>query len=196
MNLGDRLRILRIERGMTQSDMAKLLNITRQTWGAWEAGTNTPRHETLIWLAQYFKVSLDYLLEGKKPRVSIPVKVSGVIRAGEAILAEEEVLQVIEVPEAMVEPGATYFGLRVTGDSMQDLGIREGMLVLVRQQETIDDGDIAIVMVDEENATLKKVYRTNGCLLLIPGNPKYKEQKIPLDKVKILGKVKYAILEF
>jgi repressor LexA len=194
--LGNRLRILRITRGMTQNDMAKLLGVTRQTWQAWEAGTNTPRHETLIWLANYFQKSIDYLLEGKSSDKTVSVKILGVIKAGEAILAVEDVQQTIEVPESMIEPGSNYFALKVIGDSMQDLGIREGMTVLVRKQDTIEDGDIAVVMVDEENATIKKVYRANGYLILIPGNPRYKEQKLPAAQARILGKIRYAITEF
>ena len=195
-DLGNRLKGLRVLHQKTHSDMAKMLGITRQTWGAWERGENTPKSETLRWLASYFGVTVDYLLEGKTPVTTVPVKILGVVRAGEAILAEaEEHIDTIEVPQTMIEPGAVYFGLKVTGDSMQDLGIREGMTVLVRQQDSIDDGEIAIVMIDD-SATLKKCYRANGSLILIPANPRYKEMKIPADKVKILGRVRFAISEF
>ena len=195
-DLGNRLKGLRVLHEKTHKDMAKMLGITRQTWGAWERGENTPKSETLRWLASYFGVTVDYLLEGKTPVTTVPVKILGVVRAGEAILAEaEEHIDTIEVPQTMIEPGAVYFGLKVTGDSMQDLGIREGMTVLVRQQSSIEDGEIAIVMIGD-SATLKKCYRANGSLILIPANPRYKEMKIPADKVKILGRVRFAISEF
>lgn len=194
--VGNRLRGLRVLAHKTHNDMAKLLGITRQTWSAWERGENTPKSETLRWLASYFGTTVDFILEGKNPVATVPVRILGVVRAGEAILAEaEEHIDTIEVPQTMIEPGAVYFGLKVTGDSMQDLGIREGMTVLVRQQDTIDDGQIAIVLI-EDSATLKKCYRANGSLILIPANPRYKEMKIPADKVKILGRVRYAISEF
>ena len=195
-DLGNRLKGLRVLHQKTHSDMAKMLGITRQTWGAWERGENTPKSETLRWLASYFGVTVDYLLEGKAPVTTVPVKILGVVRAGEAILAEaEEHIDTIEVPQTMIEPGAVYFGLKVTGDSMQDLGIREGMTVLVRQQDSIDDGEIAIVMIDG-SATVKKCYRANGSLILIPANPRYKEMKVSADMVRILGRVRYAISEF
>jgi repressor LexA len=195
-SLGSRLKGLRVLHQKTQNDIAKLLGVRRETYTQWETGKYAPKRETLMWLASYFQVTTDYLLEGKIPNTAVTVSIKGVVRAGEAIFAAEDELGTIEVPHTMIEPGAVYFGLKVTGDSMQDLGIREGMTILVRQQDSIEDGQIAIVLLDGENATVKKCYRANGSLLLIPANPKYKEIKIPADQVKILGRVRYAISEF
>jgi repressor LexA len=197
-SFGSRLKGLRVLHQKTQNDIAKLLGVRRETYTQWETGKFTPKHETLSWLASYFGVTTDYLLEGKNPSKTSAVKILGVVRAGEAILAQaDEQTDVIEVPQIMIEPGAVYFGLRIVGDSMQDLGISEGMTVLVRQQNSIEDGQIAIVLLDGgEKATIKRCYKANGSLLLIPANSKHKEVKTPAERVKILGRVRYAISEF
>ena len=86
-----------------------------------------------------------------------------------------------------------YFALRVKGDSMDALGIRDGYIVIVRRQSIVEDGEVAIVMVDHEDATMKRFYRTDSTVTLMPQstNPAHKPQIYNLTKttVEILGKV-------
>lgn len=115
------------------------------------------------------------------------VPVLGAIRAGTPLLARESVESYKTTPKEHVQSGE-YFYLRVKGDSMAGR-IQEGDLVLVRCQNEVENGEIAIVMVDAEEATLKRVYRTNGQIILQSDNPNYAPIIIDNGDVRICGKV-------
>ena len=109
----------------------------------------------------------------------------GEIAAGKPIFAKEEV----EYYSPGEDAGAD-FCLRVHGDSMTGAGIKDGDIVFIRKQETVDDGEIAAVLVDEE-ATLKRVYLSPDSVTLVSENPKYKPMvytKNQGSSIRILGK--------
>jgi repressor LexA len=113
------------------------------------------------------------------------VPLLGRIAAGGPILAEQEVEDVLPLPRELVGQG-TLFSLHVKGDSMIEAAICDGDFVVVRQQQTAENGDIVAAMIDGE-ATVK-VYRVrNGHVQLVPRNTAY--QPIPGDQATILGKV-------
>lgn len=89
--------------------------------------------------------------------------------------------------------GAEYFGLRIHGDSMNALRINEGDIIIVRRQEEVEQGEIAVVLVDEEDATVKRFYSSDTTVTLMPQstNPEHKPQMYDLNKtpVRVLGKV-------
>lgn len=121
------------------------------------------------------------------PTVKIPVL--GTIPCGDAALAKQEVLEWVDVPAHEVQDG-DYFYLRVQGDSMTGSRIYPGDKVLVRRQPTVDNGQIAVVMVNGEDATLKRVKRLEEAIILYPDNPKYQPQIYKADEVEILGLVR------
>ena len=88
--------------------------------------------------------------------------------------------------------GETYFWLRAKGNSMINVGIHEGDLLLIRQQNDVDSGDIAVVAVNEDDATLKRVIKKENALILQPENPAY-ETKIfvgeEMESVHIRGRL-------
>lgn len=124
------------------------------------------------------------------------VPVLGVIRAGEPIYAEQNIIDKMPIPDNQLH-GGEYFGLLVEGDSMTNAGILDGSYVIVRKQEEVENGEIAVVLVDRENATVKIFYRTNSTVTLMPNssNPIHKPRMIDLSKseVRILGKVVMTI---
>ncbi len=203
---GERLRQLRQTRRLFQKELAEALGTSRNTVASWEAGHRTPEMAAAQRLADYFGVSLDYLvgrgepgaaaesLTGYFPPGVLPVgemarvPVVGAIRAGEPILAAQHLEGYVSVPAEDVH-GGEYFFLRVKGDSMIGARIHEGDLVLVRRQPEVENGDIAVVLVDDDTATLKRVYRTNGQWLLQPENPTMRPIVVPRRDVKIIGKV-------
>jgi repressor LexA len=112
------------------------------------------------------------------------------VAAGIPLEMIEEVIDEEEIPGNMV---GEYFGLRIKGDSMEPK-ISEGDTVIVRKQDDVDDGDIAIVTINGEDATCKRVFKYAETLVLMSNNPKYPPQKIPKElvenlPVRILGKV-------
>ena len=100
---------------------------------------------------------------------SFTTAVIGTIAAGEPILAFEEYEDRIEVPQAMLV-GSEHFALRVQGDSMIEDHILDGDLVVVRRQQSADDGEVVVALLDDGTATLKRLYRESGGFRLQPAN--------------------------
>ena len=88
---------------------------------------------------------------------------------------------------------AEYFALRVSGDSMNAIGINDGYLIIVRRQDQVENGEVAVVLVDNEDATVKRFYATDSTVTLMPQstNPIHQPQIYDLHKtsVRVLGKV-------
>lgn len=122
----------------------------------------------------------------------IKIPVVGVIRAGEPILAEENIIGYEYLPSDMTKQGE-YFGLKVVGDSMNNSKIFEDSIVIVKRQDEVENNEIAVVLVDGENATIKKFYKSGNTVTLLPNssNPVHQPRIIDLRKtqVKVLGKV-------
>jgi repressor LexA len=109
----------------------------------------------------------------------------GRIAAGGPILAEQLIEDVLPLPKSLVGDG-TLFMVKVVGDSMVDAAITDGDWVVVRQQQTADNGDIVAAMIDGE-ATVKTLQRKDGHVWLLPHNAAY--SPIDGDEATILGKV-------
>jgi repressor LexA len=113
------------------------------------------------------------------------VPLLGTIAAGFPLLADQHIEEVLALPSGMVGKG-TLFALRVRGDSMIEAGINDGDVIVVRQQDAADNGDIVAALIDDE-ATVKVYRKTDGKVELLPRNPRY--PVIPGDEALILGKV-------
>src|SRR5213594_575774 len=114
----------------------------------------------------------------------------GQVAAGSPLLAEENVEDYVAVPEP-VSRGGEEFLLRVKGDSMVNAGILDGDLVVVRRQQTAQDGEIVVALAGQDEgadeATVKRFFRENGRIRLQPENDAH--EPIYADHVQILGKV-------
>lgn len=114
------------------------------------------------------------------------VPLVGTIACGEPILADENIEEMVPMPEYI----NADFALRCKGDSMINARILDNDIVYIRQQETVENGEIAAVLIDNE-ATLKRFYRYGDTVVLRAENPNYKEfeyKKEQLNEIKILGK--------
>lgn len=120
----------------------------------------------------------------------IKVPILGTIKAGYDNLAEQEVIGYQLVSRETINDGE-YFYLRVTGDSMIDAGIKEGYRVLVKQQSYVDSGKIAVVIINGDEGTLKRVYYQNSQVILQSENAekKYPPRILNVDDVLIQGQV-------
>jgi repressor LexA len=127
------------------------------------------------------------------PRCAL-VPVIGRIAAGQPIEALEDPTQTVTVTQSLTR-GAELFALQVKGDSMIDAGIWDGDTVLVRKQESADDGEIVVALLDGE-ATLKYLYREGKRVRLQPANPALKPIYVDAKKLKIQGKVVSAQRNF
>ena len=112
----------------------------------------------------------------------------GRIAAGTPIAALRDYDNFIDVPVSMLGSGEHY-ALEVDGDSMIDAGIYDGDTVVIERTDTVENGAIAVALVDNEEATLKRVRRKSGAIALEPANKSYETRIFPPERVKIQGRL-------
>ena len=188
----ENLRILRERKEMTQQQLADALKISRSTIGMYEKGNREPDFETLELIADFFNVDMGRLIGNLTPKKGNWIPVLGSVRAGLPMEAVENIIDYEEISEEMARQG-DFFALQIKGDSMEPR-IKEGDVVIVRKQPDVENGEIAIVLVNGDEATIKKVQKFTGGINLVPSNPAYDvktfdNQKIEFLPVKIIGKV-------
>lgn len=128
----------------------------------------------------------------------LQVPVLGSIAAGEPIQVEalmpQNAEEYISIPEGMLKTRGPLFGLRVKGDSMIDASVLDGDIVVLRHQETANDGDMVAAWIEgDEETTLKYLYREGRNVRLQPANPAYAPIVRPANQVRINGKVVYVL---
>ena len=201
MAFAEKLKELRQQKGMTQSELAKLLKMQRSTLGMYETGKREPNFETLNMFANFFNVDMNTLMDmnntsnqnPSSPVRSIKIPVLGTVVAGVPLEAIENIIGWEEISPAMAATGE-HFALRIKGTSMEPR-ICEGDIVVVRKQEDIESGDTAIVLINGGEATVKKVKKTEEGIMLIANNMAvysphfYSNKEIEELPVRIIGKV-------
>ncbi len=195
-NISSNLRKLRLERDYTLAALSKLIGVTDATLQRYESGEiKTIKPEILIKLADALGCSDPmYILGYERPNYntyeptkSIPIL--GTVSAGLPIYAEEN----YEGYTCTDAPEDDLYALRVRGDSMNAAGINQGDILIFRKQPTVENGEIAVVMVNDSEATVKKFYRNGNQITLFPqsNNPIHQPQIYDISdtNVRIVGKV-------
>ena len=189
---------LRKDNNLTQAELAKKLGVAPSTVGMYERGQREPDFETLEKIANYFSVNMNTLL-GKENEtdiisgsLGIKIPVLGKVAAGIPITAVENILDYEEISSEMASSGE-YVALKIQGSSMEPR-MYEGDVVIVRVQSSVEHGEVAVVMVDGSEATVKKVQFLSNGILLQPFNPSYEpifysNEEIEKLPVRIFGKV-------
>ena len=200
--LAERLKILRKQNNLTQIALAAKLNLDKSSIAKYESANVTPSPDILLKMASIFGVSVDYLLgrnnyEDNYPRQPEPtngvwIPVLGKVQAGIPIEAVEEIIDYEEISKSMAEQG-DYFALQIKGDSMEPQ-LYENDVAIVKQQNDCDSNDIAVVLVNGDVATVKRIKKRPEGLMLIPNNPAfepmfYNNEQITNLPVTIIGKV-------
>jgi repressor LexA len=126
--------------------------------------------------------------EGANSNDPVLVPVMGRIAAGTPIEAIQNHSHTIAVPPDMLSPGE-HFALEVRGDSMIEAGIFDGDTVLIRKSDTAETGDIVVALVDEEEATLKRLRKKGASIALEAANPAYETRIFGPDRVRIQGRL-------
>ena len=203
--LSEKIKFLRKSKGMSLEQLADMVGTSRQTVHRYENGTitNIP-HDKIEALAKALDTTPARLMGWEEEREissfnsnikslkSVKTKklpLLGNVACGEPIFASEEHDYYATVGAEI----SADFCLKAKGDSMINARIFDGDTLFVRKQDTVEDGEIAVVLIDDE-ATVQRVYfdRENGILTLIPENPTYKPMRYmgsKLDNIRILGKV-------
>ena len=169
--------------------VSKETGISASTFTDWKNGRSVPKADKMKRIADYFGVSLDSLLGSRvgkeselagytsvKAKKMIPI--IGEIRAGSPIITNETILG---HEFADVDDVDEYFFLKVCGDSMKNIGMVDGSLVLFRKQQYADDGDIVACLVGGDSATVKRFRRNQKVICLVPENDDYKPIKLSTD---------------
>lgn len=178
------LRDIRIAKGFTQTEVADYLGLTSsQAYGYYETGKRKLSVEKAKKLADFFKVPLTYIISeydssnNVVQELGVKVPIVGTIAAGTPILATENIEDYEFVPARVIKPNHNYFFLRVKGDSM-NMRFQNGDIVLIDQIPNLEDGEIGAFLVNSETATLKKLSRKNGLIILNPmsTNPTHQPQ--------------------
>ncbi len=190
------IKALRKDMKLSQSRLAKELDVTQQAVGKWETGKSIPDSDTLQRIAAFFKTSVDFLLGVDKlvenavamTGGDYAIPIIGTVRAGYNALAYNEDYG---VEYANVRDPENYFYLIVKGDSMEPR-IKDGDLALVRKQNTLNDGDLGVIVYGDNEGTLKRYVKKDNMIILQPFNPAYEAKVIAgeeLNDVYIAGKV-------
>lgn len=199
MEIKDILKNRRNELGLTQLDVANAVGVSEATVSRWESGDiANMKRSRIASLASVLKMSPSIIMgwneehEAHMPSNIIPmpamrkVPLVGSIACGTPILAEENLDGTVEAPDHV----RADFALRCKGDSMINARIFDGDIVYIRQQESVEHGEIAAVLIGDE-ATLKRVYIYDDCISLEAENPQYKPMVYrgeEMNNIRILGK--------
>lgn len=192
----NRLRELRNEKEMNQTDVAKILGVTTGAYSNYENGTRDISTEMLLKLSAFFDVSVDYIL-GKtfvrKENISASkILVYGSIPAGIPMEMIEDIIDTEEISASLVKSGKQYFGLRIKGNSMEDK-YKDGDIVIFEKTENCENGQDCVVMVNGYDGTFKRVYKNEYGITLQPLNIdlysplSFSNEQIENLPVKIIG---------
>jgi repressor LexA len=212
VTLAKRLKDLRTAQGVSQEEVASWLNISRPAYSKYEAGISEPDVEKLRILADRYGVSIDHLLgfEGRSSTPRAPVRIEGQetyavghivklpiigeIRCGPAGIVDEiqdgAMVIDLEMFPFVIPDLLNWYWLRIKGNSMKDAGYFDGGVALIHKQDTVESGEIGVVMIDAESATLKRViwHPDLKVVELKPENDDFQSLILPIDQVRVLGK--------
>lgn len=196
MNTGQRLKKLREDMGLSQEEVAKRIGVGRTTYVKYETGDSKPIRK-INELSRLFGVDADYILcidsPEKKESKYVRIPVLGRIIAGLPMEAIQEPIDWEEIPREMAATGE-FFALKVKGHSMEPR-ILEGDVVIVKKQADVESGKLAVVLVNGNEATLKRVKKQKEGITLIATNLSvyephfYTNEEIEKLPVQILGEV-------
>lgn len=196
-SIGERIKEARKSAGLTQLELAKKTDLSRSYIGDIEKDRYNPSVSTLQLIATATNTPLEDLLPSTKTASptgrGVRIPVLGRVVAGIPIEAVEEILDYEEITPELAASGE-FFALKIRGHSMEPR-MMEGDVVIVRRQDDVDSGDVAIVLVNGDEATVKRVKKQEDGITLIATNTSvyephyYSNKEIEELPVRILGKV-------
>lgn len=197
MGIAENIKKLRLQHDLSQAELGKIAGVSDKAVSTWELGLKTPRMGAVEKMASYFGVAKSAIVDDAPPIPGAtrcdPQNVApllGTVRAGLPMYAEENIEGYIPIRQT---DGAKYFWLNVRGDSMNAAGLDEGDQILIREQPEVENGQLAVVLVNGDEATVKYFRREGDLVILTPRsfNPAHQPQIYDLKKipVRIVGLV-------
>lgn len=201
----NRIKEVLEEKGIKQTWLADKLSKSYNMVNSYVQNRRQPNLDDLYKIAEVLGVDAKQLLvtEIHKPKFNedsvinvntVKIPLLGTVACGTPIFAEENIETFIPVSDKFIKPNNRYYILRAYGDSMDDAGIDDGALVLIRQQQTAQNGDNVVALIDNE-ATIKEFHYSNDMIILKPKSKNSKHQPIVLTSdFRIQGIVERVIL--
>lgn len=206
-----KIKEYRKQRGLTQKELGDLVGVKHNTISGYENGTNEPEQDILFKIASALHISINELFPETKSsfqinknfisnnginfskRVGVQIPILGSVIAGTTISAIEDILGYEEITPELASTG-TFFCLKVKGNSMEPR-LFEDDIIVVKQQPDIESGDVAVVLVNGDEATVKQIKKADNGITLIGYNVAvypptfYSNEDIINLPVTIIGKV-------
>ena len=191
-----RIKSTRESLKLTKRELAKRIGVHESSINKYEKGLVDIPLSKITELARVLNVTESYLMgwedDDKETPQGIKIPVLGTVAAGIPISAVEDILDYEEVPQSWQNQGE-FFGLKIKGDSMEPR-MESGDVVIVKQQSDANSGDTVIVLVNGDDATCKRLEKTDNGIMLVSTNPKYPPMFYSLEDIQtkpvvILGKV-------
>lgn len=208
---GERLKEALEKRNLSAAELSRRTGISEGMISQYKSGAYVAKQKKLEIFSKALNVSIPWLMGqdvsmelNSLPSDAVPydpivheIPILGYISAGLPLYAEEHIEGYTYTDR---NGGAEYFALKVKGDSMNAANINDGNILIVRRQECVENGEIAVVMVNRDDATVKRFKRDGNIVQLIPQsyNPTHQIQIYDLkkDKINIVGKVVECKIEF
>lgn len=207
--VGKRIKYYRTLKGMTQKQLGDIFGVGISTVSAWETGVNSLTNDRLFALADVLGVGINDLFPSpfgdakeRKARNDLGYAVGEIVMlpvlgraaCGKGVLAVEDIDGYEPTPKEWLN-GGEFFYLRAKGDSMIGARIYDGDLLLVRRQPEVESGDIAVVIIEDE-AVLKRVYKNGNQLILQSENSAYPPIFAPPADACIVGRLQRTVIKF
>lgn len=221
MDFTVRLRMLRKELKLKQKELAEKLNLSQKTLSNYETGTREPDQETMIKMAIFFDVSVDYLLGFSDIRNSmmynsgninefpssaiypvasmIKIPVLKFINTQGPAFTIENIIDYVSLPSEDL-PQGEYFGYQIKNNAMNLSHIVDGCIVIIRKQDYIDNSQIALVIIDNEEPIINRILKSDNNITLIPHStdatyfPRFVDSKS--SKIKFIGRIVQSIIQY
>lgn len=202
---GNVLKNLRVSKGLSQEELSNKFGVSTSTIGMYETNKREPNFGLLKEFANFFNVSTDYLLEQiKKDDLTnsdiVQIPLLGKIAAGYPTEMFADVIDYIDIPADMARGNKELFALKTKGKSMEPNFI-EGDILIFEKTEDCENGQFCAVAVNGDDATFKKVTKTDTGIMLQPLNPDfetkfYTNEQISSLPVTIIGVLKQIRRDF
>ena len=196
--LGKRIELERTRLGLNQIELARKLNLSSSaSISQYESGDRMPSDDIKLKMAEIFDCSVDYLLgktDSKKiTSSSAVVLVYGTIPAGIPMEMIEDIIDTEEIDANMLKGGKEYFGLKIKGNSMYPEYL-DGDTIILEKMDNVESGTDAVVMVNGNDGTFKRIFKNENGIILQPLNPEfqpmvYTNEQIEKLPIRVVGKV-------
>ena len=196
--LGKRIELERTRLGLNQIELARKLNLSSSaSISQYESGDRMPSDDIKLKMAEIFDCSVDYLLGKTDSRKiassSAVVLVYGTIPAGIPMEMIEDIIDTEEIDANMLKGGKEYFGLKIKGNSMYPEYL-DGDTIILEKMDNVESGTDAVVMVNGNDGTFKRIFKNENGIILQPLNPEfqpmvYTNEQIEKLPIRVIGKV-------